>query len=205
MPGGRPSKLTTDRTAVLLEALRDGQTVKASAARAGISYDTLHLWLQKGQQAGKGRFFKLCQDVEGALQFALSTHLARWASQTATDWRAAKEYVRLLAHRADPELFAAMQAGRAPITVAAAGVLSGLDQRDGACEEAALIQRIVELPKEQFAELLRLALGPPPERTQPPGRVPPTVIDMNPEVVSVPSVSTIRRGEPEGPRPPRPE
>jgi hypothetical protein len=99
MPGGRPSKFTPDRVAVLLDALRDGQTLKASAARAGVSYDSLHDWLQRGQRANRGRFFQFHQDVEAALQLALSTHMSRWAAQTATDWRAAREYVRLLHSR----------------------------------------------------------------------------------------------------------
>jgi hypothetical protein len=176
--------------------------LKASAARAGISYDSLHLWLQKGQQAGKGRFFKLCQDVEAALQVALSTYLTRWARQTATDWRAAKEYVQLLAHRADPELFSAMQVGRAPVIVAAAGHGQHGNQE---AEFGQLVRAIVALPKEQFAELLRLALGPPPACTMPPEREPPTVIDVRSQMVKASPAATMRHGEPERPNPPRPE
>jgi hypothetical protein len=61
---------------------------------------------------------------------------------------------------------------------------------------AALVRQIVDLPKDEFGTLLTLALGGPPERTQPPAVEPPRVIDVASERVEAP--------DPDRPDPSRP-
>jgi hypothetical protein len=58
MPGGRPTKFTVERTQIIVDALEEGQTLKVAVARAGLAYETLHGWLEKGRAAKSGQVFR---------------------------------------------------------------------------------------------------------------------------------------------------
>lgn len=54
--GGAPSKLTPERQAKVVEALKAGLYRKDAAAWAGVSYDSMRNWMNRGQAARSGRF-----------------------------------------------------------------------------------------------------------------------------------------------------
>lgn len=51
MPGGRPSKLTPDVQARILQAIAAGAYVETAAAYAGISKDSYYEWMARGESA----------------------------------------------------------------------------------------------------------------------------------------------------------
>jgi len=63
---GRPSLLTAETRAKLLEAIREGVSREAACAYAGISYTTLVRWLRQGRQDEEGEFRELLVDVKQA-------------------------------------------------------------------------------------------------------------------------------------------
>ena len=52
---GRSSKLTPEREAAILEAVRNGASYAAAAAAAGVSEATVHRWRKRGAAARTGR------------------------------------------------------------------------------------------------------------------------------------------------------
>lgn len=48
---GRPCMLNPKRQASIVASIRGGNTFRGSAARAGISYATLRLWVNRGEKA----------------------------------------------------------------------------------------------------------------------------------------------------------
>jgi hypothetical protein len=70
------------------------------------------------------------------------------------------------------------QLGVAPV-MPAAGKLEGLAAEDDAGDDRsfrAFVKSMLDLPPDQFGQALVLALGPPPDRTQPPKTEPPRVV-----------------------------
>lgn len=51
-PVGRRSKLTPERHAIIVEAIRDGATLDAAAGAAGVDERTLYRWLADAEQPG---------------------------------------------------------------------------------------------------------------------------------------------------------
>ena len=62
----RPSKLTPEAKASIVEAILHGCTYKDSAEAAGISYDTFNEWMKAGEEAKKGAFFEFSEAVKAA-------------------------------------------------------------------------------------------------------------------------------------------
>jgi transposase len=54
--GGRPSKLTDEAAARIVEAVRAGNTRRAAAQHAGVGASTLRAWLAGGRRQRRGRF-----------------------------------------------------------------------------------------------------------------------------------------------------
>jgi transposase len=63
---GRPSLLTPEAKAKLLEAIRAGASREAACAAAGISASTLLRWLRYGRQNEEGEFRELLDEVREA-------------------------------------------------------------------------------------------------------------------------------------------
>ena len=57
---GRPSKLTAEAEAAILDALEDGATWAGAAAAAGLHPATVHRWRERGAGAKQGRFREFC-------------------------------------------------------------------------------------------------------------------------------------------------
>jgi hypothetical protein len=99
MGRGRPSKLEPQRQALLLDVLRAGLRLRVACGQAGIHYATLRRWLVKGEPARNGKVREFREAVRDARLQAEATITARWAAQTATDWRAAQAFFLRLESR----------------------------------------------------------------------------------------------------------
>jgi hypothetical protein len=53
---GRPTRLTPDRQARIVQAVRGGCTYEAAARLAGVHRDSVHHWLKRGAQEETGRY-----------------------------------------------------------------------------------------------------------------------------------------------------
>lgn len=62
----RPSKLTPDSQASIVEAILHGCTYKDAAEAAGVSYDTFNEWMKAGAEARSGKFFEFSEAVSKA-------------------------------------------------------------------------------------------------------------------------------------------
>lgn len=63
---GRPSKLTEERKRILLDAIREGQTLNAACVRADIHYDTMRGWLQRAPIDG-GIYLAFANDLAAVM------------------------------------------------------------------------------------------------------------------------------------------
>ena len=63
---GRPSKLTAETKAQLLEGVRAGLSYKLACADAGIHYNTLRNWVKRGEGAKNGEFLEFLEDLKRA-------------------------------------------------------------------------------------------------------------------------------------------
>jgi hypothetical protein len=90
MPGGRPSKLNAETRKKITDAIRMGASYKIAAAYAGVSYDALNDWMNRGQEATSGQYFQFCQAVKEAQGAGAVAWLAK-IEKAATDgaWQAA--------------------------------------------------------------------------------------------------------------------
>jgi hypothetical protein len=87
MPGGRPTKRTDDRQAIIVEALTKGYTRKAAASAAGMTYDTLREW-----EKADSEFSDAIQKAEGVAQGRLIDKIAAAKSWQAQAWIAERRW-----------------------------------------------------------------------------------------------------------------
>lgn len=86
---GRPSKLTPERQAKIVQALEAGSYECVAAQYAGVDVTTYCAWKRRGAEEGKGKYYQFLQAVTHALnksELALATTI-RTAGKD--DWRAA--------------------------------------------------------------------------------------------------------------------
>jgi len=99
----RPTKLNKKRQDVIVRAIQDGVNKKNAAALAGIEYDTFNNWMKRGEDEGKGPYFKFF----GLVTLAEAQCIAdceksiKNAGVVKGDWRAAVEYLE----RRDPDIW----------------------------------------------------------------------------------------------------
>ena len=60
---GRPTKFNKQRRERIIEAVRTGCCLDTSARLAGITYDCLNDWMNKGRNAGNGPYFLFLQAI----------------------------------------------------------------------------------------------------------------------------------------------
>jgi hypothetical protein len=72
MTRGRKSKLTPEKQEIIVKALAEGQTKRASAALAGIDEASLYLWLAKGEKQGRGFYYDFYEACKKAIASAES-------------------------------------------------------------------------------------------------------------------------------------
>ena len=66
MPGGRPSKLTPEVQAKIIEGILSCLPQASAAKLAGISEKTFYNWVQRGKTETKGRYFEFVQALKTA-------------------------------------------------------------------------------------------------------------------------------------------
>ena len=78
---GRPSKLTPERQAKIVEALEAGNTLEAAAGCGGIDYDTLMNWMKRGRRYTPNgpdkEFFEFFSAVKDAEAEAINYHVRK--------------------------------------------------------------------------------------------------------------------------------
>jgi hypothetical protein len=63
---GRPTKLTPEIHAIIVNAIAEGNYIETAAACAGISKETLHSWLRRGARSETGIHRRFADDVNKA-------------------------------------------------------------------------------------------------------------------------------------------
>lgn len=91
--GGRPSKLTPDVKRRLMEAIRLGNYLYAACAFAGISIQTFHNWMDKGEKAKSGEYLEFFDEVTRAQAEAETRMVTLWQRQIPEDWKAARDFL----------------------------------------------------------------------------------------------------------------
>jgi len=87
---GRPSKLTPERRARLVQAARLGLTRELQADYAGVGRSTLARWLATGRKAKRGQFRELWEALKEAEAQGAALHMTRIAGASKEgDWKAA--------------------------------------------------------------------------------------------------------------------
>lgn len=87
---GRPTLLNPTRQAALLNAIEQGMPLKQAAAIAGMSYDTLNHWQNRGEnESAPPEFRQFCQLLRHSQAVAMQVHVASICDAAKRDWRAA--------------------------------------------------------------------------------------------------------------------
>jgi len=150
---GRPSKLTPETQARIVEALEKGATYDTAAQIAGICEKTFYTWCNKGAQQKTGRYAQFLQAVKGARgSFKEVVHSALYTLIQEGD-RGAVFFAaeRMCGFQKD-----GAREGALPTGGQAGGARPNLATKAG--REAA-VRNLQELPPSMLREALRRAKG----------------------------------------------
>jgi hypothetical protein len=87
---GRPSKLTPDTQALILNAVRCGAPNKVACAAAGVAADTMNGWLQKAKNPSSPKeYARFSESLARARQEGIAARLGIIHKAAKIDWRAA--------------------------------------------------------------------------------------------------------------------
>lgn len=87
---GRPTLLNPTRQAALLNAIEQGMPLKQAAAVAGMSYDTLNYWQNRGEnESAPEQYRQFCQLLRRSQAVAMQVHVSSICDAAKRDWRAA--------------------------------------------------------------------------------------------------------------------
>jgi hypothetical protein len=87
---GRPTLLNPTRQAALLNAIEQGMPLKQAAAIAGMSYDTLNHWQNRGEnESAPEQYRQFCQLLRRSQAVAMQVHVSSICDAAKRDWRAA--------------------------------------------------------------------------------------------------------------------
>lgn len=91
----RPSKLTPETHAVIVDAILHGATYKDASEAAGVIYNTFNEWMKKGEEAKTGQYreFKDAVDVANA-QCAVNFTRVIQSKAALGDWKAAEAWLK---------------------------------------------------------------------------------------------------------------
>ena len=91
----RPSKLTEETHAVIVDAILHGATYKDAAEAAGIWYETFNEWMQRGERENSGKYFQFNHDVrQSEAQCRLNMTRVIQSAAAKGDWKAAEAYLK---------------------------------------------------------------------------------------------------------------
>jgi hypothetical protein len=114
---GRPSRLTPEVEARILNAIRCGAPNKVACAAAGIHQDTLYGWLEKAKEQPESEYAAFSEKLTRAREEGITARLAIVMKAAKMDWRAAA----WLLERDLPDLFSLkyrVEHSAAPMTIA---------------------------------------------------------------------------------------
>jgi hypothetical protein len=86
---GRPSKFSADKASRILKAIRKGTPLKDAASVAGVSYDALNDWLNKGQREKAGVFRQFFLAYKRADAECVEEAASRVQTASQKNWQAA--------------------------------------------------------------------------------------------------------------------
>lgn len=87
---GRPTLLNPTRQAALLSAIEEGLPLKEAAEIAGISYNTLNHWQNRGaNESAPPEFRQFCQLLRRSQALAMQVNVSAIRDAAKRDWRAA--------------------------------------------------------------------------------------------------------------------
>lgn len=98
---GRPSALTPETEARILNAIRCGTPKKNACAAAGISEATLYSWLRQAKEMPRSQYAEFAAKLDRALDEGITAKLAVIMKAGQKDWRA----MAWLLERQLPEVF----------------------------------------------------------------------------------------------------
>ncbi len=114
---GRPSRLTPDVEARILNAIRCGAPNKVACAAAGIGERTLYQWEEKARAQPDSEYAQFAQKLTRAREEGIAARLAIVMKAAKVDWRAAT----WLLERDLPDLFSLkyrVEHSAAPVSIA---------------------------------------------------------------------------------------
>jgi hypothetical protein len=91
--GGRPTKLTPDVQKRICDAVSAGNYYEPACLYAGISYQSLRNWIQRGEKAKSGIYFEFVEALTRAEAECEVRMVAQWRSAMPTDWRAIRDFL----------------------------------------------------------------------------------------------------------------
>lgn len=87
---GRPTLLNPTRQAALLGAIEEGMPLKQAAEIAGISYDTLNHWQNRGaNESAPPEYRQFCQLLRHSQAVAMQVNISLIREAAKREWRAA--------------------------------------------------------------------------------------------------------------------
>lgn len=86
---GKPTKLTPERQAKIVEAVKAGNYLEVAAALAGVSVSALHSWKSKGELQTSGAYHDFVEAINQAKSIAEASAVVAVRQQFGADWRAA--------------------------------------------------------------------------------------------------------------------
>ena len=91
----RPTKLTPEVHAAIVEMILHGSTKKDAAEAAGVHYDTFNEWMKKGEEAKKGMYSEFSEAIKRAeAQCSVNYDRVIQTAAAKGDWKAALEWKR---------------------------------------------------------------------------------------------------------------
>lgn len=91
----RPSKLTPESQAAIVDAILHGCTYKDAAEAAGVEYNTFNEWMKKGAEAKSGAYHEFNEAVQVA-NAQCAANFTRVIQNAAAkgDWKASLEWLK---------------------------------------------------------------------------------------------------------------
>lgn len=93
MAAGRPSKLTSEVKARLVQAIEAGNYYEAACGYAGITYTTFRNWMIKGENAKSGTYREFFEAITRAETVAEVRMVAQWQQHMPEDYRAIRDFL----------------------------------------------------------------------------------------------------------------
>ena len=90
---GRPSKLTSEVKARLVQAIEAGNYYEAACGYAGITYTTFRNWMIKGENAKSGKYREFFEAITRAETVAEVRMVAQWQQHMPEDYRAIRDFL----------------------------------------------------------------------------------------------------------------